>query len=132
MCKNLENTMENQWSWNYCNEDWWDHEQFDTKEKAIADAKENYEVHDENINIGQCYRIPLPTYVDSGRVLEYLDEQYAEEASEWEDSLFEGVTNEQLQELEDEFEKVILKFYKKNKLKSPCWTVKNINTIHID
>ena len=121
-----------QWSWNYPSSDWWSHDLFETKEEAIADAKENYDVHNEDVEVGQCFLIPLPTYVDSDRILESLDEQYGEELSEWDDSLFNSVTNKQQQELENELAEVIQKFYKKVEIKSTCWSVNNISSVYVN
>lgn len=120
-----------QWSWNYPNNDWWNHDLFDTKEEAVADAKENYEVHNENICVGQCYRIPLPTCIDTDMLFEDLDNQYHEDSDD-DDFLFEDVTKEQGLELEDELEKVLKKFYKKINLQSPSWSVNHIETVYVD
>jgi hypothetical protein len=125
--------MENgQWSWNYCNSDWWTHDCYDTKEEAIQDAKENYEVKGQDIEIGQIELVSLPTYIDTDDLFYNFNEQYGEELSEYDGDLFESVTKEQQHKLENELSKVLQKFYKKTKIKSNNYTIYNEHTVHID
>lgn len=121
-----------QWSWNYPNDDWWSHDNFDTKEEAIQDAKENYNVKDEDIEIGQIKLVPLPTYIDTDDLFEKLDEQYSEDLADYDDYLFNGVTKEQREELESKLADVLKLFYKKVGITSNYYTIYNQHTIHIE
>lgn len=125
--------MENkQWSWNYCNNEYWNHDGFDTKEEAILDAQENYEVKDRDIDVGQCKLASLPTYIDADNLFEKLNNQYGEDLSEYDQYLFDSVTDEQREELENELSDVMLKFYEKVGIKSNWYTIYNSHTVHVD
>ena len=114
------------WSWNEMdNENWW-HGTFDSREEAIEDALADIEnvkrilcTDTPTIYLGRCEYVPLPTSVDSERILLDLDERYCDETG-CEDYIYEGVTNEQIKWLEDRLSELMVEFHKMIGL-NPRW-----------
>ena len=123
-CKFYQN--EELWSWNEVDDEAWSHGTFDSREEAIEDAlcnieeiKSYLETDTPTIYVGRCKYTPLPTSVDSERILWDLDEQYADETG-CENYIYEGVTDEQTKWLEDKLSDLMIEFHKKIGLSS-CW-----------
>lgn len=114
------------WSWNETNDESWSHGTFDSREEAIEDAlgnieeiKSYLETDTPTIYVGRCEYIPLPTSVDSERILWDLDEQYRD-GTDCEDYIYESVTDEQTKWLEDKLSDLMVEFHNMIGLKS-CW-----------
>ena len=114
------------WSWNETNDESWSHGTFDSREEAIEDAlgnieeiKSYFETDTPTIYVGRCEYIPLPTSVDSERILWDLDEQYRD-GTDCEDYIYESVTDEQTKWLEDKLSDLMVEFHNMIGLKS-CW-----------
>ena len=119
MSKELENEI---WSWNETYSDDWFHGIFSSKKEAIEDAistQKFYKTNFDKIKVGKCEFVPLRTDVDPDRVLEDLDELYCDETG-CEDYIYEGVTDEQRQWLEDKLSEVMVEFHNMIGL-NPCW-----------
>lgn len=123
-CQHYQN--EKFWSWNEVDDDAWTHGTFDSREEAIENALSNIEeiksyleTETPSVYIGECVYAPLPTTIDSERILWDLDEQYADESG-CENYIYEGVTDEQTKWLEDKLSDVMIEFHKMIGLK-PCW-----------
>jgi hypothetical protein len=110
------------WTYNDPELEEWNHESYETKkeaeEKAIEYAKEEgLEV----ISIGRCESVPLENSIDVDDLLERLNEQYGYNAGgEYDRDLYDGVTDEDKEWLEDELQKVINKFHERAKI-VPNW-----------
>ena len=85
----------------------------------IEEIKSYLETDTPTIYLGRCEYVPLPTSVDSERILFDLDEEYCSETG-CENYIYEGVTDEQVQWLEDKLSDVMIEFHKMIGLK-PCW-----------
>ena len=114
------------WSWNETDDESWSHGTFDSREEAIEDAlgnieeiKSYLETDTPTIYLGKCEYVPLPTSVDSERILFDLDEEYCSETG-CENYIYEGVTDEQTKWLEDKLSDLMIEFHKMIGLK-PCW-----------
>ena len=114
------------WSWSETAEDDWLHGIFGSREEAIEDAlgnieeiKSYLETDTPTIYVGRCEYVPLPTSVDSESILMDLDEMYCDETG-CEDYIYEGVTDEQTQWLEDKLSDLMVEFHEKIGLK-PGW-----------
>ena len=114
------------WSWNEIGNENWSHGTFDSREEAIEDAlgnieeiKSYLETDTPIIYLGRCEYVPLPTSVDSERILFDLDEQYCSETG-CENYIYEDVTDEQTKWLEDKLSDLMIEFHKMIGLK-PCW-----------
>ena len=115
------------WSWNESDCENWSHGLFDTREEAIKDAygcKESImrrvSCTDEPvIFIGECEDIPLRTDVSADRILEDLDELYCEESG-CDHYIYEGVSKEEMDWLEQKLSDLMMEFHKKIGLES-CW-----------
>ena len=114
------------WSWNEMDNENWSHGTFDSREEAIEDAlgnieeiKSYLETDTPTIYVGRCEYIPLPTSVDSERILWDLDEQYRD-GTDCEDYIYESVTDEQTKWLEDKLSDLMVEFHNMIGLKS-CW-----------
>lgn len=117
------------WSWNETDDESWSHGTFDSREEAIEDAlgnieeiKSYLETDTPTIYLGRCEYVPLPTSVDSERILFDLDEEYCSETG-CENYIYEGVTDEQTKWLEDKLSDLMLEFHKMIGLKSNWFTV---------
>lgn len=117
------------WSWNEMDNENWSHGTFDSREEAIEEAlgniekiKSYLETDTPTIYLGRCEYVPLPTSVDSERILMDLDEKYCDE-TDCEEYIFEGVTEEQTKWLEDKLSELMLEFYTRIGLKSSWFTV---------
>lgn len=117
------NKSDEVWSWNETYSDDWTHGVFDSKEEAIEDAlgtKAAFNVRFmDKIKIGRCEYAPLPTRVDSERILCDLDETYCNE-TDCEYYIYEDVTDEQTKWLEDKLSDLMVEFHEKIGLK-PFW-----------
>ena len=114
------------WSWNETDDESWSHGTFDSREEAIEDAlgnieeiKSYLETDTPTIYLGRCEYVPLPTSVDSERILFDLDEEYCSETG-CENYIYEGVTDEQTKWLENKLSDLMLEFHNMIGLK-PCW-----------
>lgn len=114
------------WSWNEADDESWSHGTFDSRKEVIEDAlgnieeiKSYLETDTPTIYLGRCEYVPLPTSVDSERILWDLDEQYCSETG-CENYIYEDVTDEQTKWLEDKLSDLMLEFHKMIGLK-PCW-----------
>ena len=126
-CDNYEN--EEIWSWNETDDENWSHGTFDSREEALEDAlgniddiKSYLETDTPIIYLGKCEYVPLPTDIDSERILMNLDESYCDETG-CEEYIFEGVTEEQTKWLEDKLSDLMLEFYARTGLKSNWFTI---------
>lgn len=120
--KNEVNKENEIWSWNETYSDDWTHGTFDSREEAIEDAlatKKHYDTKLDTIKIGKCEFIPLRTDIDPDRVMEDLNELYCDETG-CDYYIYEGVTNEQSQWLEDKLSDIMVEFHNMIGLK-PCW-----------
>lgn len=122
----MENIKEEIWSWNETDDESWSHGTFDSREEAIEDALADIEnvkrilcTDTPTIYLGKCEYIPLRTDLDPDRAMEYLDEAYCDDSG-CDYYIYEGVTNEQRQWLEDKLSDVMVEFHKMIGLK-PCW-----------
>lgn len=117
------------WSWNEVDDDTWMNGTFDTREEALEDALAS--MYDTSIiYIGKCEDIPLRTDVDVERVLEYLNEAYCEDTG-CEDYIYEGVTDEQLEWLENRFSEVMEEFHKMVGINPGWYNVTDIEEIDL-
>lgn len=114
------------WSWNETDDESWSHGTFDSREEAIEDALGNIEeiksylgTDTPTIYLGKCEYIPLRTDLDPDRAMEYLDEAYCDDSG-CDYYIYEDVTDEQRQWLEDKLSDVMVEFHKMIGLKS-CW-----------
>ena len=121
--------MQDKWMFNECENGLWCGDDFETKEEAIEASKEYLSDEQTEMFVGQCDIVPLPLYVDVEDVFERLNEMYSEECFEHDGDLFEDVKKEDYEWLENEFKKVMNKFYKRTKIKSTNFTIKNIQRI---
>lgn len=126
LCTEYPKKNEDIWSWNETDDESWSHGTFDSREEAIEDAlgnieeiKSYLETDTPTIYLGRCEYVPLPTSVDSERILFDLDEEYCSETG-CENYIYEGVTDEQTKWLEDKLSDVMVEFHKMIGLK-PCW-----------
>lgn len=122
----VESSNEEIWSWNEMDNENWSHGTFDSREEAIEDALADIEnvkrilcTDTPTIYLGKCEYIPLRTDLDPDRVMEYLDEAYCDDSG-CDYYIYEGVTDEQRQWLEDKLSDVMVEFHKIIGLK-PCW-----------
>lgn len=110
------------WSWNEIDNDTWSHGTFSTREDAIKDAlgcMEFYKEFNPVIHLGKCIYVPLRTDVDAERVLQYLDEAYCSDTG-CEDYIYEDVTDDQIEWLENKLSDVMVEFHERIGLK-PTW-----------
>ena len=106
------------WSWNEIDNDTWSHGTFSTREDAIKDALGCMEFNPV-IHLGKCIYVPLRTDVDAERVLQYLDEAYCSDTG-CEDYIYEDVTDDQIEWLENKLSDVMVEFHERIGLK-PTW-----------
>ena len=104
------------WTWNKTNDDLWMNGQFDTREDAIQEAR-NEGITD--FYIGQCELIPLRTDADIDRIMEELDELYGDESG-CDDYIYDGVSVENRKWFEDKLSDLIADFHEKAKIE-PGW-----------
>ena len=104
------------WSWNEVKEDYWGNGTFETKNKAIEDAKKSGFT---SFYVGECEIIPLRTDVDPDRIMEELDEMYHDESG-CDDYIYDGVSDEDKKWLEDNLSKLMEEFNERAKIK-PRW-----------
>ena len=121
-----ESSNEEIWSWNEIDNENWSHGTFGSREEAIEDALADIEnvkrilcTDTPTIYLGKCEYIPLRTDLDPDRAMEYLDEAYCDDSG-CDYYIYEGVTDEQKQWLEDKLSDVMVEFHKMIGLK-PCW-----------
>lgn len=114
------------WSWNEMDNENWSHGVFYSREEAIEDALADIEnvkrilcTDTPTIYLGKCEYIPLRTDLDPDRAMEYLDEAYCDDSG-CDYYIYEGVTDEQRQWLEDKLSDVMVEFHKMIGL-NPCW-----------
>ena len=122
----ISNGNEEIWSWNETDDESWSHGTFDSREEAIEDALADIEnikrilcTDTPTIYLGKCEYIPLRTDLDPDRAMEYLDEAYCDDSG-CDYYIYEDVTDEQRQWLEDKLSDVMVEFHKMIGLK-PCW-----------
>ena len=120
--------MDGRWTFNDCEDGLWCHEDFETKQEAIDEAKADYYEYEE-IYVGQCEVVPLPTYIDVDDIFEQLNEHYAEDCFEYDDYLFEDIKKEDREWLEGKLQELINEFYKKTGIKSKHSTMINVEKI---
>lgn len=118
-----------QWSFNEHDSDYWNHDEYDTRDEAIAAAKE--ELEELVFDIGQMSLIPLPTTIDMDGLLEDLSENYSENIEDYNGDLFDDVTAKQKLELENELIEVLQNFYERVGIKSNYFTVDNVEVIDL-
>lgn len=124
--------MNGRWTFNETEDGLWCHGDFETKEEAIEEAKVYFSEDDqEEIYIGQCKTVPLPTYIDVDDIFEQLNEHYSEDCFEYDDYLFEDVNKEDREWLEGKLQDLMLEFYKKFDIKSTQYTMINIEKISL-
>lgn len=110
------------WSWNEIDNDTWTHGTFNTREDAIKDAfgcMGFYKNFNPVIHLGKCRYVPLRTDVDVERVLEYLSDAYCNDTG-CEDYIYESVTDDQIEWLENKLSDVMVEFHEMIGLK-PTW-----------
>ena len=121
-----ESVFEGKWTFNEQECDLWGHDYYDTKEEAIKAAREYLCDDQQEMYIGKCYTVPLPTDVDVDSLFEQLNERYIENCFEWNDDLFNGVSSEDQEWLEGKMQDLLTEFYKKANIESPCFTIHDI------
>lgn len=121
------------WSYAGPNCEDWNRGVFDTlgeadKEALVYGKERGYT----EVLIGRCQMLPLPVCVDSEDILNRLNEQYADEAgSDYEGDLYEGVSQEDLDWLEEELSKVVQKFHERVNIQSSWYSVLSTSVLEI-
>lgn len=123
------------WSWNEMDDEIWIHGTFHSKEEAIKDAVSSLKagiIDTSVIYLGKCEYVPLRTDVDVEKVLEELDEAYYEDTCcEAADYLYENVTDEQFQWLQNKFSEIMKEFHKKINLEPGWFNVTNVEKVDL-
>lgn len=124
--------MNEEWSFNEINNEYWNKGTFETEKEAKAEAiKYAREKGYKKIAIGKCEPVPLRTDMDAEVILEYLEELYSNDCgSEYKESLYDEVPEEEREWLERKLQELLEKFNKKAGIKSNWFTV--IDTKEID
>lgn len=122
------------YTWNYSEHDeLWSHDDFDTIEDCIADAKENYKIEvGESIAIGETDEFRIS--VDATSVLDAIEEQaYDEcgEASENWDSYDYKNDKDGLDELSNQLTKCVEEWLKQRNNMPTFYRILNIKTIEV-
>lgn len=123
------------WSWNESDNGEWNHGMFDTKEEAIQDAYANEEeikrglscTDDAVIFVGQCEQVPLWNNLDADRELEYLDEMYCDDSG-CDTYIYDGVTKEDKDWLDEKLSAVIDEFHQRIGLQSNWFRIVNMDS----
>jgi hypothetical protein len=124
-------SMDGRWTFNETEDGLWWHEDFETKEEAIEEAKIYLCEDQEEMYIGQCETVPLPNYIDIDDIFEQLNEHYSEDCFEYDDYIFEGVGKEDREWLETKLQNLMNEFYEKTGIKSTQYTMVNIEKISL-
>lgn len=125
-------SMNGRWTFNESEDGLWSNDDFETKDEAIEEAKAYLSENDqEEMYIGQCETVLLPTYIDVDDIFEQLDEHYSEDCFEYDDYLFEDVSKEDREWLEGKLRDLILEFYQKAKIKSTQYTMTKVDKISL-
>lgn len=124
------------WSWNETDSDIWRNGTFESKEEAIQDALENLDniersIHSTVIYVGECEDVPLRTDVDPDRIMEELDEKYSDDSG-CDYYLYDGVTYEEREWLEDKLSKLINEFHKKIGLNTGWFKVITMEEVNLN
>lgn len=123
--------MNGRWTFNETEDGLWCHDDFETKEDAIEEAKIYLDEYQERMYIGQCETVDLPLYINVDMIFEQLDEHYGEECFEYDDYLFEGVKKEDEEWLENELQQLMKRFYEKAGIKSMHYTMTKVEKISL-
>lgn len=126
------NLIEGRWTFNEVEDGQWCHDDFETREEAIEEAKEYLCEDQEVMYVGQCEAVRLPTYVDADNILDQLDEHYGEECYEYDGYLFDGVTQENKEWLTDKLAQLMLEFYDKAGVESTHYTMVKVEKIRLE
>lgn len=115
------------------NEEFWNHDLFDTVEECLQDAKENYNVEvGDVIAIGEV--VPYEVSVFAGHVLEDLEQDAYEEcgecAEDWETFSYKDDRNK-LNELSDQLTKVVRAWLEKYDRKPDFYKIENVRTVKV-
>lgn len=115
------------------NEEFWNHDLFDTIEECLQDAKENYDVKiGDTIAIGKV--VPYEARVFAGHVLEQLESDAYEEcgecAEDWETFSYKD-DREKLDELSNQLTEVVKAWLKKYKREPDFYKIENVRTIEV-
>lgn len=116
------------WSWSKDDDDW-SNGTFNSREEAIENALDNLwwiktylRTDNPAIFLGECEYIPLRTDLDPDRCMEYCDEMYADDSG-CDYYIYEGITDEDKQWLEDKLSDVMQEFNERIGLKPSLFRV---------
>lgn len=121
--------MNGKWTFNEQDDGCWNHDDYATKEEAINAAREHLCDDQPVMYVGQCKTVPLPTYVDVDFMFEQLNERHAEECFEYDDFLFDGISEEDRKWLEKRLEGLVAEFYKRTGIESHQFVMENIEKV---
>lgn len=122
-------------TWNYSEHDeLWSHDEFDTEEECIADAKENYDLKiGDTIAIGTVY--PYLVCADVDNLLERLEEDAYEEcgeaAEDWDVSSRRHYDKE-MDKLQDEVTGCINRYLQNIKEVPSFYKIDDIYTVEVN
>lgn len=119
---------EREWCYSFNGENFEGH--FATKEDAIGEAKECITEDDGSvIYVGQVKEVTVGVPVDW--LLDQLGEQACEQAGEYAQDFLSYVNREHQFELEEQLNKVLLTWMKKNNYEPNFWSVDNVEEIKV-
>jgi hypothetical protein len=114
------------WSYNE-NDELWQHDDFDTKEECILDAKENYQMKaGDSIAIGVS--VPFAPSIDGERILEQLEEDAYEECGETSEGWID-YKKDNIERLSNTLTKCINDWLKDTKQEPTFYQIANIETV---
>lgn len=122
------------YTWEYNdNVEMWMHDEFDTIEYCIEDAKENYDVEvGDTIVVGEV--VPYEVSVFAGHVLEDLEqnayEECGEAAEDWETFNYKE-DRDKLDELSDQLTEVVKAWLKKYNRMHDFYKIENIEIVEV-
>ena len=121
-----------QWTFNEFEDGVWGHDTYGTKEEAIKAAQEYFDDDNDVLRIGRTEVVPLPSEYDADEIFERLDEIYGEECCSDVfdgDYLFDDVKQEDKDWFQAQLNELISKLYERSKVRSPFYTVGEIEEI---
>lgn len=125
-------SIEGRWTFNETDDGIWSHDDFETREEAIEEAKIYLCEDQEVMYVGQCEVVALPTYIDVDDVFDQLNEHYGEQCFEYDDYLFEGVKEEDQDWLTDKLKELMLEFYKRAGIEGTHYIMVKVEAIWME
>lgn len=118
------------------NEEWWNNEEFNSKESAIKAGKDyKYGYPNEDFYVGQIYDITFEEnelYDPSEYIINALSDSLYDMCEECAENWYENITKEQEKELDEMVNEAIFRWIEKNKLQPNCYTIENVELIERD